>query len=119
MKFQILLFILGRKLKKRVKNDPDFKKKVAEKNCTVQIKTADNSKGRHFIFNNGEVTSKKGIAANSNVALVWKDATTGFAVLSSGSNEKTMEAVKTGALKFEGDGGLALWFAGIAKGAAQ
>ena len=36
MKFQLLLFILGRKLKGKVKNDPDFKKKAAEKNCTVQ-----------------------------------------------------------------------------------
>jgi len=117
MKFKILLFILGRKLKARAKNDPDFKKKVAEKNCTVQIKTADNSKGRYYTFNNGEVISKKGIAANPTVALVWVDAATGFAVLSSGSAEKNMEAVKNGSLKFEGDGGTALWFAGVAKGA--
>ncbi|HNX24955.1 MAG TPA: hypothetical protein PKG60_12990 [Spirochaetota bacterium] len=117
MKFQFLLFILGRKLKGKVKNDPDFKKKVAEKNCTVQIKTADNSKGRYYIFNDGEVDSKKGIAANPTVALVWKDAATGFAVLSSGDAAKNMEAIQNGSLKFEGEGAAALWFAGIAKGA--
>jgi len=117
MKFQILLFILGRKLKGRAKNDPDFKKKVSEKNCTVQIKTADNSKGRYYTFKDGEVTSKKGIASAPTVALVWKDAATGFAVLSSGDAAKNMEAIKNGTLKFEGDGGTALWFAGIAKGA--
>ncbi len=117
MKFQILLFILGRKLKGRAKSDPDFKKKVSEKNCTVQIKTADNSKGRYFVFNNGEVTSKKGVSANPTVALVWKDAATGYEVLASGSGKKNMEAVQNGSLKFEGDGAIALWFAGIAKGA--
>ena len=117
MKFQILLFILGRKLKGKVKNDPDFKKKAAEKNCTVQIKSADNKKGRYYTFKDGEVASKKGIAADPTVALVWKDAATGFAVLSSGDAAKNMEAIQNGNLKFEGDGGTALWFAGIAKGA--
>ena len=29
----------------------------------------------------------------------------------------TMEAIQNGSLKFEGDGAIALWFAGIAKGA--
>jgi len=116
MKFQLLLFILGRKIKGRVKNDPDFKKKAAEKNCTVQIKTADNSRGRSYTFNNGDVISKKGVTANPNVALSFKDAATGFDVLKSG---KTMDALKDGSLKLEGDAALALWFSGIAKGAAQ
>lgn len=114
MKLQLLLWILGRRIKARVKNDPDFKKKAAEKNCTVQIKTADNSAGRNFVFNNGDVASNKGVAANSTVALVFKDAATGFNVLKSG---KTMDALKDGSLKLEGDAGMALWFAGIAKGA--
>lgn len=117
MKFKLLLFILGRKLKSKAKNDPDFKKKVAEKNCTVQIKTADNSKGRYYVFKDGEVASKKGVTADPTVALVWKDAATAFAVLSSGDAAKNMEAIQNGSLKFEGDGGTALWFAGIAKAA--
>ena len=115
MKFQLLLYILGRKLKKRVKNDPDFRKKIAEKNCTVQIKTADNSKGRYYTFSDGNVVSKKGISASPTVALVWKDAATAFAVLSSGDAAKNMEAIQNGSLKFEGEGATALWFAGIAK----
>lgn len=117
MKFTLLLWYLGKKLKGRAKSDPDFKKKVAEKNCTVQIKTADNSKGRFYTFKDGEVISKKGIATDPTVALVWKDAATGFAVLASGDAAKNMEAIQNGTLKFEGDGGTALWFAGIAKAA--
>lgn len=117
MKFQLLLFILGRKIKKRIKNDPDYKKKAAEKNCIIQIKTADNSKGRYYTFNDGEMKSTKGIADNPTVSLVWKDAATAFAILSSGDAAKNMEALKDGSLKLEGDGAAALWFTGIAKGA--
>ena len=115
MKFKLVLFILGRKLVKKAKKDSEFKKKISEKNCTVQIKTADNSIGRYYTFNNGEVASKKGIAANPTVSLVWKDAATGFAILTSKDNAKRMEALQNGSLKLEGDGGTALWFTDVAK----
>lgn len=110
MKFQILLYVLGRKLKSKLKKSPEFKKRVSEKNCTVQIKTADNSRGRYYTFNNGEITSNKGVATDPTVALVWEDAATGFDVLSSKDQAKRMEALHSGKLKLEGDGATALWF---------
>jgi len=112
MKFQLVLWILGRKLLKKAKKDTEFQKKISEKNCTVQIKTADNSRGRFYTFNDGKIVTEKGVAANPTVALVFKDAATGFTVLKSG---KTVEAVQNGSLKLEGDGGTALWFSGVAK----
>lgn len=115
MKFQILLFILGRKLKKKAKSDPEFKKKLAEKNCTVQIKTADNSRGRYYTFSNGEMTTAKGIAPKADVSLVWQDAKIAFEVLSSGDQQKNMQALQNGQLKLEGEGAVALWFVDKAK----
>lgn len=115
MKFQILLFLLGRMIKKKSKSDPEFKKKLAEKNCTVQIKTADNKKGRYYTFSNGEMTTSGGVAAKSDVAIVWQDAKIAFETLKSGSQQKTMQAVQSGQLKLEGDGGVALWFMDKAK----
>jgi len=112
MKFKLLLYILGRKLIKKANSDAEFKKKISEKNCVVQIKTADNKKGRYYTFSNGTVTSTGGIAQNPAVSLVWKDAKTAFDAMKSG---KTMEALQNGSLKLEGDGATALWFAGIAK----
>lgn len=112
MKFKFLLYMLGKMLKKKAQKNADFKKKVSEKNCTVQIKTADNSKGRYYTFNNGEVTSTGGIAANPTVSLTWKDAAIAFTAMKSG---KVMDALKDGSLKLEGDGATALWFAGVAK----
>ena len=115
MKFQILLYILGRKLKAKLKKDPEFKKRVSEKNCTVQIKTADNSRGRYYTFNNGEITTNKGIAADPTVSLVWENAAIAFEVLSSQDQAKRMEALQSGKLKLEGDGATALWFTETAK----
>jgi len=115
MKLKLVLWILGRKLVKKSKKDSEFKKKVSEKNCTVQIKTADNSLGRYYTFNNGAVTSNKGVATNPAVALVFKDAATGFSILTSNDNAKRMEALQNGSLKLEGDAATALWFTDVAK----
>jgi trimethylamine-N-oxide reductase (cytochrome c) len=110
MKFQILLYILGRKLKAKLKKDPEFKKRLSEKNCTVQFKTADNSRGRYYTFSNGEITTNKGIASDPTVSLVWENASIAFEVLSSQDQTKRMEALQSGKLKLEGDGATALWF---------
>ena len=110
MKFQILLYVLGRKLKAKLKKSPEFKKRVSEKNCTVQIKTADNSRGRYYTFNKGEITSIKGVASEPTVALVLENAAVGFQVLSSKDPATKMDALHSGKLKLEGDGATALWF---------
>lgn len=115
MKFQILLFFLGRMIKSKAKSDPEYKKKLAEKNCTVQIKTADNKRGRYYTFTNGEMTTAKGVAAKSDVAIVWQDAKIAFETLKAGSQQQTMQALQNGQLKLEGDGGVALWFMDKAK----
>ena len=113
MKFKLILYVIGKRLVKKAKKDSEFQKKVAEKNCTVQIKTADNSKGRFYTFNNGSVASTKGISSNPTVSLVWKDAAIGAAGLT--NNDKRTEALQNGSLKLEGDGATALWFAGVVK----
>ena len=116
MKFKLALWLLGRKLVKKAKKDPEFKKKASEKNCTVQIKTADNSIGRYYTFNNGEIVSTKGIATNPTVALVWKDGATFFSVIQADDpGAKRVEALQNGSLKLEGDGGTAIWFADVSK----
>ena len=115
MKFQILLFLLGRMIKKKAKSDPEYKKKLAEKNCTVQIKTADNKKGRFYTFTNGEMITAGGVAPKSDVAIVWQDAKIAFEILKSGNQQKTVQAMQNGQLKLEGDGGVALWFMDKAK----
>lgn len=110
MKFSLLLYALGVKLKSAIKKSADFKARVKEQNMTLQIRTEDGKKGRYYIFKDGEITSMKGVTANPDVALVWCDAKTAFAVMSKGDQETSMKALTEGKLKLEGDGGKALWF---------
>ena len=61
MKFSILLFGLGQLLQHCARKYPAFKARLAEKNLVAQIKLMDDSEGRHFIFRDGKLTSKRGI----------------------------------------------------------
>lgn len=59
--FSLMLFGLKLILLMKQKTDPNLKKMVNEKNFIAQIKIQDNSAGRYFCFENGEVSSKKGL----------------------------------------------------------
>ncbi len=118
MKFKLLLFAVGLKIKKRLKKDPEYKKKISEKNCSVQFKTADNLTGRYFTFKDGHFFTKKGIIIEPSVSLIWKDASTGFSILTSADAPKKimddlMKNSKYGSLRYEGDGAIAFWFFSI------
>lgn len=115
MKFSLILWVLGRKLKSRVKKDPAFKQHVKEKNFTLCMRTADGSKGRTFTFQDGEITSNGGVMQDANVSFVWCDAATAAATMTSKDPNANMNALKEAKLKLEGDGALALWFVGTAK----
>ncbi len=118
MKLRFLLWILGKKLMKKAGTNAEFKKKVAENNCTVQIKTADNKIGRYFTFADGTVTSTSGVMANPTAAMVWIDAATAFKVSTSKDDAVKIQAFADGSLKMEGDPGIAFWFTEVAKQAA-
>ena len=115
MKFSMLLYVLGKKLKKGSKKNEEMIKKIAEKNYTIQIKTADDKIGRYYTFDSGKVLSKRGLHGSPSVSLIWSDASTGFSVLASGSGKASMKALQDGKLKLDGDAALALHFTEITK----
>jgi trimethylamine-N-oxide reductase (cytochrome c) len=51
---------------------PEFKKEVAKKNISVQLKLRDGSFGRMFVFQSGTVTAKTGIYPNPGVTMVFE-----------------------------------------------
>jgi trimethylamine-N-oxide reductase (cytochrome c) len=90
---------------------PEFRKKIAARNAVIQIKTKDNSAGRHYIFRNGKVRSRAGIHARPDATLIFKDAETGFRLLTPPINHLNfINAIKTFKLDMEGDEEISSWF---------
>ncbi len=110
MRLSILLYLLHVVLKIASLTHSAFKKYISKANVKILIKTADGEHARMFVFDKGSVTSIPGDQKDFDVALVWKDAKTGFSALTSTDKDATFNAAADGNLKVEGMSVYALWF---------
>jgi hypothetical protein len=109
LKFRLLLFILGKKMKRAAKNSDVFRSFIRGKNIRVVMKTADGSWGKAFIIQDGRVWMSADID-NADVAFVWCDGNTAFNVLSSGDDEAIIAAMTEKKLQSEGNYKEFIWF---------
>ena len=77
MKFSLILYGLQWALRVTGWIYPAFKKRLKEKDMTVQIRVADDSMGRVFTFKAGRVTSKSGVLEGCDVDISVKSAALG------------------------------------------
>jgi hypothetical protein len=110
MRFSMLLLALSIMLKNAAKRNEAFKKYISNARARILIKTEDGSCARLFDFNKGVVTSRGGDTKDFDVALVWKDPSTGFAVMNDKSKSASFEAAAQGKLRVEGMSVYAQWF---------
>lgn len=110
MKFSILLFGLSIVLKIASMTSKAFRKYIGKTNVKILIKTEDGERARLFVFEKGRVSSVSGDQKDFDAALVWKDATTGFSVMTSKEKDASFNAAAEGKLKVLGMGLYAQWF---------
>jgi hypothetical protein len=110
MKFSLLLFILSLLLKRASKRNNEFKKYIKKVKVRILIKTADGKHARLFFFDKGKISTKSGNQKLFDVALVWKDAKTGYEVMTDKSKDASFNAAADGKLKVEGMSVYAQWF---------
>jgi hypothetical protein len=115
MKFNLLLFALSQILKVASFTNSKFKRYISKASARVLIKTADGQYGRLFVFDKGKFSSLAGDQKNFDVALVWKDAGTGFSVMTNKSPDASFNAAAEGKLRVEGMSVYAQWFEGAIK----
>lgn len=110
MPFSALLFVLFLKLWFASRNNPAFQGYIGTIRLKILIKTADNKRGRLFIFDRGKVTSRAGTNHASDAALVWSDVPTALKVMISGSDKATFKAAAKGKIRVEGMAYYIQWF---------
>jgi hypothetical protein len=110
MRFSILFFALYNILKVDSVTNKQFKKYISKISAKILIKTEDGERARLFIFDKGKLISVPGDHKNFDVALVWKDANTGFSVMTSKKKDASFNAAADGKLKVLGTSVYAQWF---------
>ncbi len=110
MHFSLLLLGLSKVLWVASLSNKAFKKHIQAINLRLLIKTRDNTRGRLFIFDKGKISSLSGAEHQFDVALVFKDASTGFSVLTDKKSDAVFNAAARGDMHLEGMSAWAMWF---------
>ena len=110
MRLTLLLFALGKILKIASMVSKKFKWYIRKMDVRILIRTENGRHARLFRFNKGKVSSHFGNQDVFDVALTFKDAATGFAVLTSKEKDASFNAAAEGKLKIDGMSFYAQWF---------
>ena len=111
MQFATILYGLEKVINRTARKYPAFKKRLAEKNLTAQIKIIDDSVGRYFTFDNGKVFSRRGLHDNPDVCMMFKDAELAVKLFMPPKNHLAMiSAMKSFQIGIQGSDDLVMWF---------
>ncbi len=112
MLFRIILWGLYVLLRYTALRYPAFRARLAERNLTAQIKTWDDSVGRHFTFRDGKLASAGGVHPDPDICLSFKTAKLAASLLMPPIDWlDQINALKDFKLRMEGPEDLTNWFA--------
>lgn len=110
-KVSLILYGLEKIIRLMTKRYPSFANRLKEKNLIAQLKLRDNSLGRYYIFEDGNVTSKKGIHPNPNVTMSFDTAVRVAHTLKQNRNMmEYISALKSFQIELQGPDELTIWF---------
>ena len=110
LKFKLLLWVLTKLLQRAVKKSPACAKYVEGKDLVFQIQTLGGI-GRHFSIRNGKVSSSAGLIRSPTFTMTFRDAATGYAILSAkDGKEAFLAALHDEHLIISGDFVEVMWF---------
>ncbi len=114
MKFQLLLLILGLKLRAAAAFSTRFRRALRGRDCVITIRTADGLWARSYAFRRGRVSASRPAPQPADAELVWCDADTALKALLSRNDLDLYSAIGRRQLAILGNLEHAFWFADIA-----
>lgn len=106
-----MLWGIEKLLRYTARRYPSFKARLGEKNFLAQIRTADRSVGRCFIFRDGQVSSRRGMNDAADVCLIFRNPEIAVKLLTPPFKPLVMiNAMKNFQIDFTGSEDLARWF---------
>lgn len=114
----IMLYGLGLRLEHLSRSDDaDFAKLIKDKELAIQFIGGDVT--RYYRFAGGRIGQAAGTAHNADLAIVFKDATTGARLIAKADVSALMSAIQDGDVTITGDLKLVLWLSGVIKHAVK
>lgn len=114
MKFTLLLFALGWKLRINALVSGEFRKKLRREDFSLVIRTADGKRARTFRFRKGWFRTRPGTGKRIDTELVWCDPDTAFSAMLSKNELDVFSAIGRSDLRILGNFKYSLWFMELA-----
>lgn len=96
-------------------NAIDLAHLLSDANHTIAFTSNADGVARTFRFKDGKVSQQQGKAEDADLTVDFKDSMTGVKLLSKGDLRAFMTAIQNEEVNIQGDYGLMLWFAKVAK----
>lgn len=113
IKFPLLLWVFAQLLKRQIRDNPDFARYIAGKRVVFQIRTASGT-GRYYAVDNGTIRSAAGLAQQPAFTLCFRDAASGFAILSAKDSQAAfLRGIGSAGLVITGNFVEVMWFQGL------
>lgn len=111
MGLKVVLAGLGTAIHMSALRSPAFRRKMAERDAVIQVRTKNGTIARTLIFKGGKVRSVAHTSLTPDVSLIFKDAATGLELLVPPIRHiDYINAIKQFRLDLDGDEQIACWF---------
>ncbi|MDP6426864.1 MAG: molybdopterin-dependent oxidoreductase [Rhodospirillales bacterium] len=106
-----ILFGVSLIIKRTARKHPEFRETMRQFNCVIQLRLQNSSIARHYIFQNGKITSKPGVHSAPDVSVVFKDVATALTFLRPPFDQaEIIHAAKNFRVLTIGRSDIAVWF---------
>jgi len=110
--FSVFLFGLVKLMQRTRRKYTQYRARMAEHDCVVQLRTKDGSVGRHMTFKGGALTSRNGLHKAPDVDMFWETAEVANDLfLHPRDFQRRIDAMKNFRLGVIGSDALSCWFA--------
>lgn len=112
MRFWLVLWILGLRLRWLVWRNPAFRERLKDRDIVMQWRTAQGRPARWFHFQQNRVIVRSGLCQSPTISLCFESAGYAFETLKrAGKNQVViLEGMSDGRIRIEGDAKALIWF---------
>ena len=114
-KFRFMLWMLALMMRKAARKNVEFKEKLKGKDFSFQIKTEDGKAARCYVVAEQRIKSRRGLVVDPAFTISFKDAATGFNIITSSNKNAFMKGIQDKDILISGDLSLVMWFQSISK----
>tara|TARA_B110000211_G_scaffold61400_1_gene69388 strand:+ start:10997 stop:11359 length:363 start_codon:yes stop_codon:yes gene_type:complete len=115
IKFRLLLWVLGKLMKRAAKKNPAFQEQLKGQNMAFQLQIDGQKVVRHYVISDNRIKSKGKAHPSPEFTISFKNERKGLKIMTSKDRNAFMKGIQEKDITISGDLSKVMWFQGISK----